>query len=102
MALEPEIAQAMVHGDRRPHLVALIVPNPDLARGLAGDEGKLRAAVGEAVARANRSLSSIERVKRFALAAEPFSIDNGEMTPTQKIRRHVIGARYRYLLDELY
>ena len=105
LALEPEIAQAMVYGDARPHLVALIVPNPDFAESHArthGDGADLTHAIGAAVARASAGLSPIEKVKRFALAAEPFTIDNGELTPTLKIRRHAITARYNELLDGLY
>ena len=54
------------------------------------------------LSRAADGLSAIERVKRFAIAAEPFSIENGELTPTIKIRRHAIVARYREILEALY
>ncbi|MCH7554928.1 MAG: long-chain fatty acid--CoA ligase [Proteobacteria bacterium] len=110
LTLEPEIAQALVYGDRRAHLVALIVPAEDFieshAKGLsladlAGD-ADFHGALGEAVRRASDSLSSIEKVKRFAIAKEPFTIDNGEMTPTLKTRRHAIISRYRDTLDGLY
>ena len=110
LTLEPEIAQALVYGDRRAHLVALIVPAEDFieSRGkglsladLAGD-ADFHGALGEAVRRASDSLSSIEKVKRFAIAKEPFTIDNGEMTPTLKTRRHAIISRYRDTLDGLY
>ena len=114
LALEPEIAQAMVYGDKRAHLVALIVPDADFAGSYAAERGldaKLaalaeddgfRKAIGEAVSRAGGGLSAVERVKRFAITAEPFSIDNGELTPTIKIRRHAIVARYREVLEALY
>ena len=110
LTLEPEIAQALVYGDCRAHLVALIVPAEDFiksrAKGLsladlAGD-ADFHGALGEAVRRASDSLSSIEKVKRFAIAKEPFTIDNGEMTPTLKTRRHAIVSRYRDTLDGLY
>jgi long-chain acyl-CoA synthetase len=110
LTLEPEIAQALVYGDRRAHLVALIVPDPGFieshAKGLslvelAGD-ADFHGALGEAVRRASDSLSSIEKVKRFAIAQEPFTIDNGELTPTLKTRRHAIIDRYRDTLDGLY
>ena len=52
--------------------------------------------------RAGEGLSPVEKVKRFAIAAEPFAIENGEMTPTLKIRRHAIVDRYRETLDGLY
>ncbi|WP_242128474.1 AMP-dependent synthetase/ligase [Sphingobium sp. Sx8-8] len=112
LTLQPEIGQAMVHGDRRPHLVGLLVPDAEWTRewaeaqgravnGIEGD-GAYQAALRAAVDRVNDELSVIERVRRFILADEPFTIDNGEMTPSMKIRRHVIRARYQDRLDALY
>ncbi|MET0138029.1 MAG: AMP-dependent synthetase/ligase [Sphingobium sp.] len=113
LTLQPEIGQAMVHGDRRPHLVALLVPDPDFSREWAAAQGvpddaslggnaAFVAALRAAVDRVNADLSVIEKVRRFALADEPFAIENGEMTPSLKIRRHVIRERYRDRLDALY
>jgi long-chain acyl-CoA synthetase len=114
LTVQPEIAQAMVHGDRRPHIVALIVPDPEFvaawadARGLPADDPAIvtdtafLAAMRAAVDRVNGDLSVIEKVRRFALADEPFGVDNGEMTPSLKIRRHVIRQRYAQRLDALY
>ena len=65
-------------------------------------DAALRAAIGEAISQANQELSTIEQVKRFAIASEPFTIENGEMTPTLKIRRHAILKRYRDTLEDLY
>ena len=114
LTLEPEIAQAMVFGDRRPYLVAVVVPDADFAaahsppdspaedfRALAGDPEFARA-IGAVVARVNRGLSPIERVRRFVIASEPFTIANGQMTPTLKIKRHVIREVYGAALDALY
>ncbi len=113
LTLEPEIAQAMVFGDRRPYLVAVLVPDPDFAaahspeaspddfRVLAGDPGFARA-IGAVVARVNRVLSPVERVRRFVIATEPFTIANCQMTPTLKIKRHVIREAYGAALDALY
>jgi long-chain acyl-CoA synthetase len=113
LTLEPEIAQAMVFGDSRPYLVAVLVPDRDFAsvyapqassddfRALAGDPRFARA-IGAVVARINRVLSPVERVRRFVIATEPFSIANGQMTPTLKIKRHVIGEVYGGALDALY
>ena len=98
LTLEPEIAQAMVFGDQRPYLVAIIVPDPELA----GADGDIDKAVGAAVARVNGGLAPGERVRRFAIAAEPFTIANGQMTPTLKIKRHAVRAAYGEALDELY
>lgn len=102
LTLEPDIAQAMVHGDGRPHMVALIVPGEDCVRRHQGDPEALRQAVLAAVGRVNSGLSAIEKIRSIALADDAFTIDNGMLTPTLKLRRHVILARYRGLLDALY
>jgi long-chain acyl-CoA synthetase len=114
LALQPEIAQAMVYGDRRPHLVALIVPDAEHARHWAEQRGKrtrlsdlihdgeFRRHLTEALDRVNQHLSPIEKIRRFAAIADPFTVDNEMATPTLKIRRHVIKARYEDLLDGLY
>jgi len=114
LTLQPEIGQAMVYGDRKPHLVALIVPNEEWAGSWAKTKGRnggiaalaadaeFHAAVGAAVERTNKSLSVIERVRRFALTPEPFTVHNGMMTPTLKIRRHKIVEAHRGSLESLY
>ena len=114
LTLQPEIGQAMVFGDRRPYLVAVIVPNaefldgfaarrdakPDLAA-FAGD-ADLHKLIGAAVTRVNAELTPVERVRRFVLAREPFTTANGQMTPTLKIKRHAIRAAYGAALLALY
>jgi long-chain acyl-CoA synthetase len=102
LTLQPEIAQAMVYGDRRPHLVALLVPEPELVTELKGDEAALRSRLQKAVDRVNAELSVIEKVRRFTLADEAFSVDNEQMTPSMKIRRHVLKTVYGEKLDSLY
>jgi len=112
LTLQPEIGQAMVSGDRRPHLVGLIVPDAEWTREWAAAQGKgvegvesdpaYLTALRAAVDRVNLDLSVIERVRRFILADEPFSIENEELTPSMKIRRHVIRKRYQERLDALY
>ena len=97
LTLQPEIAQAMVYGDRRPHLVALLVPDPEIAE----CAGPPPAASG-AVDRVNADLSVIEKVRRFIVADEPFTIENEQLTPSMKIRRHVISKVYGERLDALY
>ncbi|HEY4071004.1 MAG TPA: AMP-dependent synthetase/ligase [Sphingomicrobium sp.] len=97
LTLQPEIAQGMVYGDRRPHLVALLVPDPDIA-GSADLRQRLQAAVD----RVNADLSVIERVRRFIPADESFTIENEQLTPSMKIRRHVISKVYGEQLDALY
>jgi long-chain acyl-CoA synthetase len=97
LTLQPEIAQAMVYGDRRPHLVALLVPEPEFA-----GEPDLAARLSKAVDRVNAELSVVEKVRRFVIADGPFTVDNEQLTPSMKIRRHVIGAAYGERLASLY
>jgi long-chain acyl-CoA synthetase len=114
LTLQPEIGQVMVQGDKRPHLVGLIVPDTDWMKDWTKANGKpaelaaLRddpaflAALRVAVDRVNVDLSVIEKVRRFAVADEPFTIDNEMLTPKQSIRRHIIRQRYQDRLDALY
>lgn len=97
LTLQPEIAQAMVYGDRRPHLVALLVPEAEIA-----DEPELQARLSKAVDRVNAELSVIEKVRRFIVADAAFTVENEMLTPSIKIRRHVIGAAYGKRLAALY
>jgi len=112
--LQPEIAQAMVYGDKHPHLVALVVPDAEFAadwakaNGVANDMAALCAnpdfvkAINGAVDRVNGKMSPLEKIRRVALSAEGFTIDNGMLTPSLKIRRHVIRERHSEALAKLY
>ncbi len=114
LTLQPEILQAMVSGDKRPYIVGLVVPDPEWALEWARDQGmrydfselqgnpQFRAAVRAAVDRVNANVSVTEKVRQFEFADEAFSIENGEMTPSMKIRRHVIRDRYKARLDGMY
>jgi long-chain acyl-CoA synthetase len=109
----------MVYGDKRPHLVAVIVPDPEPAGAWARANAKAAASAGadlaalagdaqfhdhisKAVERVNLSLAPTERVRRFILAPEAFSTENGMLTPSMKIRRHVIRAAFGEALEALY
>ncbi|MGH7090224.1 MAG: AMP-dependent synthetase/ligase, partial [Stellaceae bacterium] len=111
LVLQPEIGQAMAFGDRRPYLVAIVVPRQELLDEVAkgrGDGGAVAAdlalqrAMSAAIERANATLPPAERVRRFIVTTEPFSIQNGMMTPTLKIKRHAIRHAYGERLAELY
>ena len=114
LTLQPEILQAMVSGDKRPYIVGLIVPDPEWALDWARGQGmkydfaelqdnpQFRAAVRAAVDRVNKDLSVTEKVRQFEFADEPFTIENGEMTPSMKIRRHMIRERYKDRVDGMY
>ncbi len=103
LTLEPEVEQVMVYGDKKPHLVALIVADPDTIKAKGGvDSAELRAALGAAVDRANKALSRHEQVRGFSIAPEPFTTENEMLTPSLKIRRHKIKERYGGELEGLY
>jgi len=102
LTLQPEIAQAMAYGDRRPHLVALLVPDPEFTAEYRDDPGAMAKALGKAVDRVNADLSVIEKIRRFVVADAAFTVENEQLTPSLKIRRHVIGKAYGERLDALY
>ncbi|MFC3581318.1 AMP-dependent synthetase/ligase [Sphingomonas hylomeconis] len=114
LTLQNEIAQAMIYGDRKPYMVAVIVPDPEWTQEWCARNGdscdfrrlaensEYRTALGHAVERVNKDLAVTERVRRFILADTAFGIDNEQMTPSLKIRRHVLKQVYGARLDGLY
>ncbi|MFC4165964.1 AMP-dependent synthetase/ligase [Teichococcus aestuarii] len=88
---EPAITQAVVAGEGRPGIAALLVPA----------EGTAEAALAEAVRRVNGKLSGVERIRHFATVA-PFTVENGQLTPTMKIKRRVVLKDHAAKLDQLY
>ena len=112
--LQPEIAQAMIYGDKHPHLVALVVPDAEFAadwaraNGAKNDLAELCAnpgfikAMNAAIDRVNSKMSALEKIRRIALTPEGFTIDNAMLTPSLKIRRHVIRERHGETLKKLY
>jgi long-chain acyl-CoA synthetase len=114
LTLQPEIVQAMIYGDRKPYMVAVIVADPEWTQEWCakngdscdftrlGENSSYRTAIGAAVERVNKDLSVIDRVRRFILADGPFTIENEQLTPSLKIRRHVLKEVYGARLDGLY
>ena len=114
LTLQPEIAQAMIAGDKRPYMVALIVPDPEWTQEWCAGNGdacsfarlaensEFRTAIGHAIERVNKELTVTERIRRFVLADGPFTIENEQLTPSLKIRRHVLKQAYGERLDALY
>ena len=90
LAAQPEIAQAVVLGEGRAGLTALVV----------AAEGFDEAAVAASVARVNKRLSVTERLRRHAVVP-PFTIDEGTLTATQKVRRHMVMGQYKAVLERL-
>jgi len=114
LTLAPEISQAMVYGDQRAHLVGLLVPDDDWLKGWAEANSKpysladlchdvdLHRDLSAALTRINGQLSNVEKIRKFIVAHEPFTIDNAQMTPTLKVRRHKVKKVYGSSLDALY
>ncbi|MEA2672139.1 MAG: long-chain acyl-CoA synthetase [Chloroflexota bacterium] len=111
----PLIGQAVCIGDRRPYNTALLVLDPDgaaawaAAQGLEGAtlqalaaEARLRAALEDAVAAANRRLSRVEQIKRFAVLPEAWEPGGDELTPTMKLKRRPIAEKYAAEIESLY
>ncbi len=115
VAAIPFITQAVAVGDGRKYISALLTLDPDnvkrwaTANGMAGvdyaevaSSDKLRAAIQALVDKANQRLERWETVKKFTLLKEEFSIDEGEVTPSMKVRRPVIAKRYADEIDSMY
>jgi len=101
---ERAVRQSMVIGDGRKFIAALIVP--EVEAGLPAEEPALRAEIARAVAEAilsvNKELSEHERIKKFILVPNEFTIAAGELTPTLKLARRTIAERHREDIEALY
>jgi len=115
LAATPWIEQACVIGDEQKYLAALLVPNFDALREWAKKNGieasddqalaahpAVRKLIRQCVEEVNHRIESHEAVKRFHILDRRFSAENGELTPTLKIKRRAVLERYRELIDGLY
>ena len=91
---EPEIEQCMVYGDKKNYLVALVVPNKDFLN----EKEKIL----NVIEKINNKLTLVEKIKRIQLIDENFSIENGLMTPTMKVKRKKVTEKYKNQLEKLY
>jgi len=112
---DPFISQAMVHGDKRPYPVAIITLNPEELAKFAKEQGilntepaalakhpKVVERVSRIVEARNAELQSYAKVKKFAILPADFTVENGLLTPTLKVKRRIITDKHRELLDSLY
>jgi long-chain acyl-CoA synthetase len=112
---DPFISQAMVHGDRRPYPVAILTLNPEELAKFAKEQGilntepealakhpKVVERVSRIVESRNAELQSYAKVKKFAILPADFTVENGLLTPTLKVKRRIITDKHRELLDSLY
>ena len=111
----PLISQAVVVGDGRPFIAALITLDPEAITHWATAHGKggvamtelaesadLRAVIQSAVDDANRSVSRAESIREFALLPEDLTIAAGELTPTLKVRRAIVDQHYDHVIEHMY
>lgn len=107
----PLVGEAVVVGDRRPYLVALIFLDPDAAAGYAAREGiegplpkaaPLLEEVGRAVEQVNQTRARVAQIRRFRVLAEPLSIERGELTGTLKVKRRVVEEHFAHVIDAMY
>ncbi|EYF01449.1 AMP-dependent synthetase/ligase [Chondromyces apiculatus] len=107
----PLVAEAVVIGDRRRYLTAIIVLNPEAAQQLATERGlsgplhenpEIRREVQRAVDEVNAQFAQVETVKRFTIASRSFGIDTGELTPTLKVKRRNVVENFAREIDAMY
>jgi len=89
-----EIEQAMVYGDGKNYLVAIIVPAKKFI--------KQKEKINEIVNKVNNNLALVEKIKKFNLVDESFTIENGLLTPTMKVKRSKVISKYRNILESFY
>lgn len=109
LAAQPAIEQAVVFGDRKPYLGALIVPDWDILRAELGrneppnpEDPEAHEHVRRTMRSALADLPSWEQVRHFRLLTEPFRQETGELTPTLKIKRRVVAERNANNLEALF
>jgi len=90
----PAIDQCMVWGDGKNYLVALIVPSKEFK--------EQKDKIGKIINKINENLVQIEKIKNFHLVSENFSIENGMLTPTMKVKRNKVIAKYKNILENFY
>lgn len=111
----PYIDQAMVHGDGRKYLTALVSLDLEQIQRFAEKAGipfdrrtellahpRVRQLIEDEVEERNRQLPGFETIRRFAILPEPLSLDAGEITPTLKLRRQEVEERYREIIEAMY
>ncbi len=107
----PLISEAVVIGDRRKFLTALITLDPEATKRFLQDKGlagqphtmaEVTAEVQRAVDEVNRELARVETVKKFHILAQPFSIETGELTPTLKVKRKIVCSNFASEIEAMY
>jgi long-chain acyl-CoA synthetase len=97
LKISPYVSQALVVGDRRPYVTALITIDESVA-----DGADAKAVIQREVDRVNANLSRYEQIKRFAILPRDFSAEEGEVTPTLKLKRRVCEEHFADVIASLY
>jgi long-chain acyl-CoA synthetase len=111
----PYIDNAVLVGDRKPYIVALLSPNLDLLEGWAKSRGVAFGSIADllgraevtrlfetALARVNEDLARYEQVKKFRVLPRMLSVADGDLTPTLKVKRRVVEKDFAALIDDMY
>jgi long-chain acyl-CoA synthetase len=111
----PKIEQLFLVGDKREYITAIIVPAKDTLQEtfnlsndffekpeLFIDDKEIVDWIGQDIKRLSNELAKFERIKNFKVKRKPFSMDDGEITPTMKAKRKVIEKKYAGIIDEMY
>lgn len=109
------ISNVHIHGERKKYIVALITLNWDLIHDFADNHGiqiksrneltehpKIKGLLRQVIAEANAHLASYESIKQFAILPTDFTIEEGTLTPSLKVKRKIVDQKYKALLDSLY
>ena len=91
------IHQAVIVGDGKPRLGALIVPNDGYY-----DNPNLREEISKVIRQVNAEMKATEKISNFEILPEPFTVENGMLTPTLKIRRPLVFRKYQHIIGQLY
>ena len=114
LRMEPLIAQAVVVGDNRPYLTALLTIDADAAAEWAAREGRsldfealtddrdLHTELSIAIERVNAAHSHAEGIRRWRVLPHDLTVSGGELTPTLKVKRHIVMERWADVIDEMY
>jgi long-chain acyl-CoA synthetase len=115
LRMDKYISQAFVYGDRKPYLVAILTPNLERLIQMAQQEGldyldmedlvtnqRVQKRYAHRLQRINDNLPSYQTIKKFILLPRDFSVDGEELTPTLKLKRKVITAKYQDRIERLY
>ncbi len=96
----PLVGEAVVIGDRRKYLTALVTLEPTTSKDIAQEQ--IRSTIQAKIDEVNQTLARVEQIKKFTVLPQPFGIDSGELTPTMKIKRKVVAQKYAREIEAMY